>query len=378
LRSSVAEELSVGIEEYATQEAGTGGRIKVIPEDFVVAEVLKWESRGLILPKASRGYPLYVLSKRGSSSLEACSRISDVAKSQVNLMGLKDKRALTFQLLSLRRKLERPPSPILGMAFSARYVADTVRPLKRSDLLGNFFRVKIRDYGGRMEDIKRTGDLLEDGYLPNFFGFQRFGSGVSNHKVGEAIIRRQFGRAVQLLGAEEEPSDPVAQLRKIPIRIRRLLVQSYQSYLFNRTLSKVIREEGGISRRAHVYILKHRSVLFVDETYRMGDLDAPNAYEAMPLAPIAGYATRNWDDPYSRALANIMKEEGLSTHDFYLKDMQELSQEGGFRPACAIGWFRGATDGREPTVTVGLFSGCYATVVLRELIKPKEPKAAGL
>ena len=44
-----------------------------------------------------------------------------------------------------------------------------------------------------------------------------------------------------------KPDDDVGALRRIPIEIRRLLVNSYQSYLFNLTLSRVVGDGADIS-----------------------------------------------------------------------------------------------------------------------------------
>jgi tRNA pseudouridine13 synthase len=77
------------------------------------------------------------------------------------------------------------------------------------------------------------------------------------HRIGEAIVKRRFDLAVQLLlhrsmsspyqfeegvvrylGAN--PGQYLQALRRVPLKIRRLFVQAYQSFLFNKTLSLAV------------------------------------------------------------------------------------------------------------------------------------------
>jgi tRNA pseudouridine13 synthase len=62
-----------------------------------------------------------------------------------------------------------------------------------------------------------------------------------------------------------------------------------------------------------------------------------------------------------------------------VKEMQEVSSEGGFRrPHVAIRDASWRTDDRTATMRFVLGKGQYATILLREMIKPRDPAAAGL
>ena len=54
--------------------------------------------------------------------------------------------------------------------------------------------------------------------MPNFFGYQRFGSDGENYKIGEAI----------LLGKRKERN----------VKLKRLYINAYQSHMFNLWLSR--------------------------------------------------------------------------------------------------------------------------------------------
>ncbi len=247
MKTTVEDERVTGIEEYVTPSAGTGGRTKTVPEDFVVSEVLMDDSKKLFLKKGSGGYPTYVLHKRDSGTLEARDRVQWAAGVPMNVLGLKDKKAVTYQFLSARKKAESPPPIVEEKAFRSTLVAETIRPLKKVDLLGNFFSMRIHSMHGGIEDIERLGSLLDGGGLPNFFGSQRFGRDKPNQLVGEAIVKRKFESAARILLEKElSPEDAIHGLRSVPIALRRLIVQSYQSYLFNLMLSRVLKKNGAL------------------------------------------------------------------------------------------------------------------------------------
>ncbi len=379
MKTTVREELDIGIGEYATSGKGLGGRTKTAPEDFVVSEVLMDDSKKLIVKRGSGGYPLYVLCKWNSGTIEARERVQWTTGIAMNTLGLKDKRALTYQFLSSRKKAEAPPGLVEEAAFRASLVAETVRPLKKVDLLGNFFSIRVHSFGGDPSDVKEIGSLLDACKLPNFFGSQRFGRDKPNQKVGGAIVKRRFSDAAQILLEEEMPeADAVLALRKVPLSLRRLLVQSYQSYLYNRMLSKILERSGSLSEESAMYILKGRDVPVVLERYLRDPSEATAGFIPVPLGQLPGFAFRNRHDPYSIAMADVLEEEGLTPRDFFIKEMQELSMEGGYRPASIVGWFKGCRVEDYAEIRFGLYSGCYATVFLRELMKPQDPASSGL
>jgi tRNA pseudouridine13 synthase len=90
---------------------------------------------------------------------------------------------------------------------------------------------------------------------------------------------------------------------------------------------------------------------------------------------LAGYSLRNRDGRFEKELLKIMMEEGLSPKDFYIKELQELSAEGGFRqlPLMVSGFRFNQNNEFKFMLPVG----AYATTLLRELIKPINPIKAG-
>jgi tRNA pseudouridine13 synthase len=77
-------------------------------------------------------------------------------------------------------------------------------------------------------------------------------------------------------------------------------------------------------------------------------------------------------------LAEVIQEEGVVTRSFYIKEAEEMSNEGGFRPAALL--CADLSAEREKVGVVMEFSlgkGEYATVLLREVLKPEDPQSAG-
>jgi tRNA pseudouridine13 synthase len=59
--------------------------------------------------------------------------------------------------------------------------------------------------------------------------------------------------------------------------------------------------------------------------------------------------------------------------------MQEVSSEGGFRrPSLALKDAAWKIEGRTATLEFTLARGQYATILLREIVKPNDPADSGL
>ena len=73
-----------------------------------------------------------------------------------------------------------------------------------------------------------------------------------------------------------------------------------------------------------------------------------------------------------------MKEERVSPASFYIKEAEEMSSEGGFRPAPLLSSDRSfKKEERGFALEFSLGKGEYATVLLREVLKPEQPQLAG-
>ena len=69
-----------------------------------------------------------------------------------------------------------------------------------------------------------------------------------------------------------------------------------------------------------------------------------------------------------------LEQEEISPKDFFIKEMQEVSSEGGFRQAAI---HCSDYSSHDDVVEFSLSRGSFATILLREIMKPQDPMIAG-
>jgi tRNA pseudouridine13 synthase len=199
------------------------GRIKAAPEDFVVEEIPAYEPQG-------SGDHLYVrFTKRDLTTDQVVRALADAAGVEardVGVAGLKDKVAVTTQVVSLPvpRKADAGFDARVGSLSLPGVVIHEVKrhgnKLRTGHLAGNRFTIVVRDVAPADADfvvasLERVG---REG-LPNAFGSQRFGRERDNAAQALAWLR----------GKSAGPRDP---------RKRRFLWSALQSELFNTVLDR--------------------------------------------------------------------------------------------------------------------------------------------
>jgi tRNA pseudouridine13 synthase len=289
-------------------------------------------------------------------------------------------------------------------------------PLRKSFLYGNKFTIAINN--PKFSDISAFVPELKN--IVNFYGLQRFGSKrMITHLVGREIVKRNFKNAVELLLSYSTEYDSpisrefrgkccdpknysqvlrqlprgmdiecqvmsalvkgeghIAALRSIPITIRRLFVQAYQAYLFNKCLSiAILSGENVLKGKEGDLCFEMEGPITFGRVRRLNpnlDLDPK---KIVPAIMLVGYAFQPGKGRFELITQKIMQEEVISAKDFYIKEMQELSAQGGFRqtPLCCRDF--SYTD--SITVCFKLPKGSYATTLLRDLMKPEDPIRSG-
>jgi tRNA pseudouridine13 synthase len=287
-----------GIEVYASQGLGIGGKIRTFPEDFVVEEMLVDGSKASVNPSDMKAlssghgrYVVCVLIKKGWDTFAAVRAIAKkvgVDPERISIAGIKDARALTAQHISLGGvSIER----ILGVHLEDASVIPTCflsDKISSKVLFGNRFDITVRsvNYSADVvrQRIEETWNMLKVlGGVPNFFGHQRFGTiRPFTHRVGRCIVKGEFEEAALIFLTESSvhehrrsararerlretrdyrdclrffprrlvyerlmmvhlsrySNDFLGAFRRIPRNLRVFFVQAYQSFLFNRFLSE--------------------------------------------------------------------------------------------------------------------------------------------
>lgn len=167
---------------------GSGGRLGSEPEDFGVDEVLPFAPSG-------EGDHFFVrIQKRDTTTPDAVrliSRAARVAERDIGVAGMKDKRAVTTQWLSLPAKAAPADSWELPDALKVLEVTRHSRKLRTGQQLGNHFRIRLVDVpeGGLGRALELCRAIQQRG-LPNSFGEQRFGFGGNNLRHAVDWFRR--------------------------------------------------------------------------------------------------------------------------------------------------------------------------------------------
>lgn len=390
----------IGIDSYYTDGQGCGGSIKSKPDDFVVSEIISDAIRKSI--KEEGEYAVYSLSKRGVDTAHCIYDVYRRCRVRLKALGLKDSKAYTTQYVCATSKRANV-TELHADRYDLVLLGYVKRPLTKKAMIGNHFVVKIRDTQNP-PDKSTNYDMV-----PNHYGYQRFGSRRPfTHLIGRAILHGDYNSAIHLILYEESIHDTPqaieirrrladatthaerlsilpnsmdiertvlkslhqsnhdhrAAIVSLPLYLRRLYVQAYQSYIFNLTLSTAISEGYNI-----------RGPTSGDVCFDVhGKLGKYDEYSNQMLAiPTVGYAYYK-KTRFHPILSDIMSREGITPKDFYIKQMQELSLEGGFRQA-TISCKDYAIHDEQVSFT--LSRGSFATMILREIIKPTDPIRAG-
>src|SRR5262249_34085445 len=186
---------------------GLGGRIKDRPEDFEVEEIPAYEPSG-------GGDYLYLWVEKRDLGAEyfarQVARRLGLSPGDVGTAGLKDRRAVTRQLVSVPARVEARLPQLDGDGVRLLRVGRHGNKLKPGHLRGNRFRVLVRDSdpaaGERLGPL--LGRLREFG-LPNYYGSQRFGRGGETVLAGPAPLPRETaGPPTGRRGEARDPPPP--------------------------------------------------------------------------------------------------------------------------------------------------------------------------
>ena len=389
----------LGLSVYSTKFSGIKGKIKQNNEDFEVSEVIS--EKALHAISEDSGHSVYLLRKNGIDTNHALRDVEKRYGLMLRALGLKDSNAVTEQFVQTKT-MSRSLEKIEGKKYSLKRIGFSKKPIAKQDMLGNKFRIKISD---SINDISK---FTEHDKILNFFGYQRFGSRRPiTHLVGKAIIQKNYQDAVdfllgysskydseennhyrKLISERKSDSEVIDQLpksmdieigilqslaksndqktaiREIPLQMRRFYIHAYQSYIFNKTLSMAFEYEEDL------FTPQENDVCY-DRTNKLGKFQ--NETGQRLTVPLVGhsYFKKTRFDYY---IQKILEQEDVLPSEFLIKDFQEISVEGGFRNSSI------QCDGFQASngmIEFQLSRGSYATIVIREILKPDDPLSCG-
>lgn len=358
----------------------TKGYIKDSPNDFIVKEIM------LSKKKKEKGIYTYFTLKKTNwttmQSLHKIARLCHVSWKRFLFAGTKDKHAITSQQVCVKGIKEETLKKLKIKDIELSNFFESDERINLGDLQGNTFVVTVNDYECKniKEILKNFGEYVVKG-IPNFFAEQRFGiQRPNNHIIGKLILQEKYELALKELLAESYvqesetsrksrnflknnwgkfkeaydlfpkylnveriilhylisyPSDFVNAFRKLPKNISKIFVYSFQSYIFNLTLSYLI--EKGLLSDFELMIPGHSS----------------------DLKEIGG-----------AVMEKILEKEKMSLSDFKVSSYPEISSRGTKRRTLIYPTnFKIVKITKQSyTIEFTLPKGSYATLILRELI----------
>lgn len=332
--------------------------LKQIPEDFIVREI------STVTLKETGRYIYVKITKRNKNTLDVVKELArklGISEKQVGFAGSKDKNAITEQIFSITGVGKERIEQVELNDIKIKILGQGNAPISLGDLKENEFEIVVRN----IEQL----DLLQIRFIPNYFDEQRFGE--NNAIIGKHLLKKEFKEALQLINnprcekhLQQRQQDFIGALKLIPLRLLRLYLNAYQSYLWNETLTRYLRKEGKEAKQTSYSV---GTFVFVSNTEKFKDLSVP----------IIGFGGGDLVSlEFNGIISSLLQEEKINYHDFIIKQIPELTLEGELRRAFVevkdlkIGMLEEdeLNQGKKKVkLAFSLGKGSYATMVVRAL-----------
>jgi tRNA pseudouridine13 synthase len=349
-----------------------------------------------------------------------------ISDERIGTAGIKDKRAITTQLMSIRgitaddlMKVNLPGVTITPLGRSNKDIAP-------GDLQGNEFDITLRDIRlepGEMEKLAAatSGVIAAAGGVPNFFGYQRFGiKRPVTHLVGRQIVKgdiegaamtfiarsfqwekpgnrevrdyvrdtRDFAKGLEIYPLNlryertmmhhliQRPGDYKGAFRALPGGLITMFVHAYQSYLFNQIMSRRMELDKSLSAPGEGDVVCFTGKDGAPDPSKVELVTPKNLadvkylakrHRALLVLPIVGRDTKpSMLDETARA---VLEEAGVTPESFVIPEIPELTSAGRWREALLPVSPEIIGGERQARARFFLRKGSYATTVLREYLK---------
>ncbi len=339
-------------------------KMKSVNSDFLVDEIYL---KPRLMPIDESSYTYLYVEKENLTTFQLLQILADYFQMDVrdvSASGLKDEQAVTRQIVSVQAvisdeqvRLANDYFQTAGLVISICYVIGYgQQPVYPRKLHGNKFTITIRDIdadvAGRVEAYLSTHRFFT---LINYYDEQRFGlpdSVHNTHRVGERLLADDWSEAYQeYLKSGNEPAETervtavLAQTQShyealqaiMPSKLN-FFVSSFNSFLWNKKLNEEIR--------------RLNDVIEVELPY-IGVVSLPLADQAaIPAMLSIAVEQKNWQA--GENIQRIKQRPVTLNIPVYLIDKWVDELHAGNKQAI--------------TVTFYLPTGCYATMLVKQLL----------
>ena len=315
----------------AYPHTGASALLKQQNDDFCVEEI------PLALPCGEGEHVWLHIEKNGANTAWIAKRLAahaGVKEMDVGYAGLKDRNAITRQWFSIYLpRVEAPDFSALNDAeMTVLSQSRHSKKLRRGDLLGNRFTIRLRQVQGERALIESNLEQIKTLGVPNYFGEQRFGHGGGNIESGRAMLAGEI--------RVRNPGKKSIYLSAIRSLIfNNVLAERIRAGLWGQTLAGDIADDSGLSTGP----LWGRG--------RLNSTDDALALESRVAA----------EQP---ELCDGMEHAGLKQERRALAAL----------PANLSWQWQEDAGTTDLVLTFSLAAGDYATSVIRELMQVQEPE----
>ena len=408
-------ERELGMQYYASDTAGIGGKLRSSPEDFRVDEIptKDWST-------TSGNYLICKLTKTNWELQHAVKEIArrlNVSHRRIGWAGTKDKNAVTTQLISIYDVTPEEVAAVRLKDIQLEVVGCANEQLSLGALQGNRFDLRIRDADPKdLEKRVMEISAVALGALPNYYGLQRFGViRPLTHRIGEYILHADYEKAVVTYVGEafpherddikmvrkayadsrdakealhnlprtmsferamlhhlyNYPDDYSGALQQLPPKLLSMFVSAFQSYLFNCALSRRIKDGNTLTDP-----VPGDRLLFINgrtDGATAQNIPAVSLHIArnrchialfMPGKDPSDAATRN------DAMSGILTDMNITPVDFQRASAFVRTKfDGAWRPIALSTAIDAEVTENSVRLRFSLPPGHYATTVCREFMK---------
>ena len=321
-------------------------KLKQIPEDFIVEEVINLE----LTDKGDYSY--FLIEKKNWNTKDVIKIIAkklNIRERRINIAGIKDKIALTKQYISVfginPENLERIKIKDVNITF----IGCGNERIKLGQAVENKFVIIVRNLDSKGKEVN---------FIENYFDDQRFGG--RNHLLGEALVKKEFRKFCYMLRLKWVDNDYIGAIRKLKKSLLIFYINSYQSLLWNKAASSYVNSD---------YI----GCFSVD--YTAGNFVFCSGKIENIKVPVLGFGTEFKDKKLEKIYTEILNEEKIKLNDFIFKEIPELVSEGVDRDLIVnikdlkVKYFDDERnkEKRKAVLRFSLPPGSYGTIVVKKM-----------
>ena len=384
-------------------------KLKTLPEDFRVEEITD------VRPTKGQ-FGLYRLDKCGLGTPEAIQAILhkwQLSRNDLSYGGMKDRHADTTQYLTIFRG---PHSGLTDRSFQLEYLGQVPQPFHAKDIFANRFDIYLRRIAPEDKaKLTERCELIQKTGVVNYFDDQRFGSiGFCGELIGVPWCLGNYERALYLAMAEpnmhdrprekeqkqilrdtwgdwlkckalldrshrrsvvtylcDHPTDFKRAVALVRQDLRGIYVSAFQSWVWNRWLSKLIEDQAGADRVEYLESACGPLAIPVEQP----DLTIGGTSLRRLELPLPSARQHDWPADTLEVLEYVLKPLQIEVRQMRLKYPRDTFFSRGGRVAWLVagemthGW---GADSLNPgfeclRLTFVLPRGAYATMVVRYL-----------